>query len=233
MCCVSEVHAYDRRLRVSVPWRGCVASAPGLGKPVHIAVSVPWRGCVASACCTTSRMRQRGFRPLAGMCCVYATTATQAAQEVSVPWRGCVASQRCRQCFRRSMKVSVPWRGCVASPKFPLHCLGTIGFRPLAGMCCVEKAVRNLCCKSVSVPWRGCVASEAEDENNAVFVFPSPGGDVLRLEAILGRCTLSEVSVPWRGCVASSVPYWLISCIMVSVPWRGCVASANLHKIIF
>ena len=54
------------------------------------------------------------------------------------------------------------------------------GFRPLAGMCCVEKAVRNLCCKSVSVPWRGCVASEAEDENNAVFVFPSPGGDVLR-----------------------------------------------------
>ena len=182
--------------------------------PVHgqrpTRVSVPWRGCVVSLTVIFSFRNFRGFRPLAGMCCV--GYAVDYGEPVVFPSPGGdVLCPELLNCRSFTIEVSVPWRGCVVSvlpfapessiPRFPspggdVLCQLTYRpppwkpcFRPLAGMCCVywrhAKAGVYL---GVSVPWRGCVVSG----------YGNYGANQ------------TKVSVPWRGCVVSLWhPQWI------------------------
>ena len=142
------------------------------------------------------------FRPLAGMCCVVISLKqNRKKQEVSVPWRGCVVSSEgfpkygcenvsvpwrgCVVSWQAQYNeddecVSVPWRGCVVSRFLAFTKRFELGFRPLAGMCCVPNRAEIIQrFTGVSVPWRGCVVSWKIEPGSVIEEFPSPGGDVL------------------------------------------------------
>ena len=94
MCCVlGPRRMFLRRIRRFPSPGGDVLRLDFLGALSYFKrVSVPWRGCVASVRGVHLAADSSSFRPLAGMCCVHRLFVGGVFQRVSVPWRGCVAS---------------------------------------------------------------------------------------------------------------------------------------------
>ena len=166
-------------------------------------VSVPWRGCVASAVFEALNPDPKPFRPLAGMCCVICKVlgisvpvhfpspggdVLRLASIKGVPRKEFFPSpggdvlRRIPAC-RIRLPARFPSPGGDVLRRRARHyaAIAQQAFRPLAGMCCVHRLWSVHIRTPLSVPWRGCVASQQAHSATFCADFPSPGGDVLRL----------------------------------------------------